>query len=400
MPLTRIAVFGSTGSIGRSTLEVVANLGDRFRVTILAAHHSVDQICTQATRYQPESVVLTDPAAAEKAKKRLGSKFQVLSGPRALIDVLQKTPFDILVMAMSGTEGVGPVLKALAIGKRVALATKEILVAYGAVVMEKLSRSDGELLPIDSELTALHQCLNGKDITTIRRLIITASGGPFWRKGCPPNPTINMVLHHPTWKMGKKITVDSATMMNKGLEVISAVRLFGIPPANVKTVIHPEAVVHSLIEFQDSSVLAQLSYPDMRLPIHYCLTYPERVPSQVPPLRLESLPSLRFFPVPLKRFPCLGLAYKAVRAGPTAPCVLNASNEVAVQAFLKNEISFRSIPAIIRSTLNAHIKSTESNTQGSRLNAPRSMLFLRRVEAWGTEFARGLLGRYHRLKKQ
>ncbi|MEO0070461.1 MAG: 1-deoxy-D-xylulose-5-phosphate reductoisomerase, partial [candidate division WOR-3 bacterium] len=301
---------------------------------------------------------------------------------------------DILIMAMTGTVGLIPVMKALTLGKRVALATKEILVAYGDIVMKTARRYEGELLPVDSELTALYQCLDGKEIKTVRRMILTASGGPFWQRGQPDDVKVSAVLNHPTWKMGKKITVDSATMMNKGLEIISAVRLFGVPFQKVATIIHPESIVHSLIEFQDSAIFAQLSTPDMRLPIHYCLTYPERLPSLVKPLRLEAISSLRFYPIPRRQFPCLALAERALRTGPLATCVLNAANEVAVQAFLQNEIAFKSIPSIIRATLNAfNAQHPKLNTQCPSLNA------LRKVEIWALDFARSQVNRHKRHNK-
>lgn len=390
--LMRVAVFGSTGSIGRLTLEVIAHLSGRLRLVAIAAHHSVEQIRAQVRRYHPSQVVLTDPVAAQIARKKLGPRVQVLTGTQALNEVIESADIDILVMAMTGTGGVIPVLKALTQGKRVALATKELLVAYGDMVLKTARRYRGELLPVDSELTALHQCLDGKDIKAVRRLILTASGGPFWRRGHPSDVTVSAVLRHPTWKMGEKITVDSATMMNKGFEVISAVRLFGIHPLQVATVIHPESIVHSLIEFQDSSISAQLSTPDMRLPIHYCLTYPERLPSLVKPIRLETISCLRFYPASRRQFPCLALAEKALRSGPSATCVLNAANEVAVRAFLHNEIAFGSIPSVIKATLNAHRRSTPSLTKGN-------LASLRKIELWALDYARSQVNRHKRLNK-
>ncbi|MEO0071161.1 MAG: 1-deoxy-D-xylulose-5-phosphate reductoisomerase [candidate division WOR-3 bacterium] len=394
MGQTRVAIFGSTGSIGRSALEVITHLSHRLKLVAIAAHRSVEQICAQAHRYQPSQVVLTDPVAAQTARKMLGTKFQLLTGTQGLKEVVETSNIDILIMAMTGTVGLIPVMKALTLGKRVALATKEILVAYGDIVMKTARRYEGELLPVDSELTALYQCLDGKEIKTVRRMILTASGGPFWQRGQPDDVKVSAVLNHPTWKMGKKITVDSATMMNKGLEIISAVRLFGVPFQKVATIIHPESIVHSLIEFQDSSIFAQLSTPDMRLPIHYCLTYPERLPSLVKPLRLEAISSLRFYPIPRRQFPCLALAERALRTGPLATCVLNAANEVAVQAFLQNEIAFKSIPSIIRATLNAfNAQHPKLNTQCPSLNA------LRKVEIWALDFARSQVNRHKRHNK-
>jgi 1-deoxy-D-xylulose-5-phosphate reductoisomerase len=361
MRKTRIAVFGSTGSIGQSALEVIAHLSDRLKLVAIAAHQSVEQISLQAQKYKPELVILTDPAAAANARSQLNRQIQILTGTKALDRIAESADIDLLIMAMSGTAGISAVLRALRTGKKVALATKEILVAYGELVMKTCRRYRGIILPIDSELAALHQCLEGRDKSTVRRLILTASGGPFWRKGLPKNPALSSVLRHPTWRMGRKITVDSATLMNKGLEVIEAARLFNIKPACIKTVIHPESIVHSMVEFQDGSILAQLSKPDMRLPIQYCLTYPQRLPSLVSPLPFDSITRLRFFPVNYEWFPCLRLAYQALAAGALATCVLNAANEIAVEAFLNRKIAFATIPVIIENTLVACLKQKRKN---------------------------------------
>jgi 1-deoxy-D-xylulose-5-phosphate reductoisomerase len=256
-------------------------------------------------------------------------------------------------MAMSGTGGLLATLAALQKGKRVALATKEILVGYGEPVMRAARRYGGTVLPIDSELSAVHQCLSrevqrtkdkgqrgGPDAAGVRRVILTASGGPFWRTGLPARARVADVLKHPTWSMGRKITVDSATLMNKGLEVIETCRLFGLGPEQVETVIHPQSIVHSLVEFNDGSVLAQLSHPDMRLPLQYCLTWPERLPSLVRPLTLHEVGRLDFHFIRHSDFPCLALAYQALGSGPAATCALNAANQVAVSAFLGGRIPF------------------------------------------------------------
>jgi 1-deoxy-D-xylulose-5-phosphate reductoisomerase len=290
----RIALFGSTGSIGRSTLDVVRHLPDRFEVSVLAANRSVRRICEQAREFRPAQVILTDLAACDAARKALEPEVKVNWGPSALIDAAADRSTDTVVMAMSGTGGLLAVLAALEAGKKVALATKEILVGYGEQVMQTARRRGGTVLPIDSELSAVHQCLSRKgqrtkdkgrsaesDTDGIRRVFLTASGGPFWRTGLPARAGLADVLKHPTWSMGRKITVDSATLMNKGLEVIETCRLFGLRPDQVEPVIHPQSIVHSLVEFVDGSVLAQLSEPDMRLPLQYCLTWPDRVPSLV-----------------------------------------------------------------------------------------------------------------------
>ncbi len=378
-----VAVFGSTGSIGRSALEVINHLQHEVQLVAIAAQQSVNQICAQASRYQPETIIVSDPEAAQKVKDRLGRKYQVLAGIDALVPIAADPKIDIVIMAISGTAGLNATLTALSSGKTVALATKEILVSYGEIVARTARRFQGKILPIDSELAALHQCLAGQEIKSIRRLILTASGGPFWQNGPPKNATIDSVLKHPTWKMGKKITVDSATLMNKGLEVIETVKLFGIPPDKVATVIHPESVVHALAEFVDGSILAQLSRPDMRLPIQYCLTYPRRVPSLVAPLNLTEIKSLHFFPPDTRRFPCLQLAYEALRYGATAPCVLNAANQVAVKAFLNRKIAFELIPDIIEKTLKEHMKKKK--------RARLSLSILQQAERRATDYALKLI---------
>jgi 1-deoxy-D-xylulose-5-phosphate reductoisomerase len=375
-----VAVFGCTGSVGTSALDVIAHLPERFRVSALAAGRSVRRIAAQARRFRPRHVILTDPAACARARQSLGPGFDVGWGPGALLDAATA---DILVMAMSGTAGLLSVIHALERHKRVALATKEVLVAYGEPVMRLARRSRGELLPVDSELSAVHQCLAGRNPGDVRRVILTASGGPFRRSGPPDAATVGQVLRHPTWNMGRKITVDSATMMNKGLEVIETVRLLGIEPGRVETVIHPQSIVHSLVEFRDGAVLAQLSEPDMRLPLQYCLTYPERLPSLARPLSLTDVKRLEFQPLDRKRFPCLDLAYRALAADPAAPCALNAANQVAVEAFLSGKIAFGAIPGIIRATLTAHTARPQARRPGIKR--------LMRVEAWATEHAAGLV---------
>ncbi|MEO0050074.1 MAG: 1-deoxy-D-xylulose-5-phosphate reductoisomerase [candidate division WOR-3 bacterium] len=389
MKKTSVAIFGSTGSIGRSAVDVISHLIDRFQPFCIAAHQAVEQISLQAQRLKPRLVILTDPKAAEIARSKLGRGFKVLAGLKALADVAQSDEVDILIMAMSGTDGLIPVLKALRAGKRVALATKEILVAYGELVMRTARRYKGKILPIDSELCALHQCLDGRDIKAVRSLILTASGGPFWRKGLPEDAKLDEVLNHPTWKMGRKITVDSATLMNKGLEVIETVRLFGVKPEQVKTVIHPESIVHSMVEFVDGALLAQMSNPDMRLSIQYCLTYPERLASPVPPISFENIKPLRFFPVDLDRFPCLKLAYQALKKGPGATCVLNAANEIAVAAFLNHKIAFGKIPVIIAKTLKEHLRQKKARV--STLRA------LRKTENWAKGYALNLIERHRKI---
>jgi len=387
----RIALFGSTGSIGRSTLDVVRHLSNRFEVSVLAANRSVRRICEQAREFRPEQVILNDLRACESARKTLGNQIEVRLGPAAMLDAAAASTTDVVVMAMSGTAGLLAVVAALERGKRVALATKEILVGFGEPVMRLARRHGGTVLPVDSELSAVHQCLTTKgqrtkdkgqrtelDTSAVRRVILTASGGPFWRKGLPSEAKLADVLKHPTWSMGRKITVDSATLMNKGLEVIETCRLFGLRPEQVVPVIHPQSIVHSLVEFNDGSVLAQLSLPDMRLPLQYCLTWPERSPSLARPLDLTRVGRLEFHAVSRDHFPCLNLAYRALAAGPAATCALNAANQVAVEAFIDGSITFGDIPEVISRTLAAVPRSS------FLVPRPPSLTKLLRIESWAT----------------
>jgi 1-deoxy-D-xylulose-5-phosphate reductoisomerase len=347
----QVAVLGSTGSVGRSVLDVIAHLPDRFRVHTLAANSSAAAIVRQARRFRPERVVLTDLAACESARAALSDSYRVEFGVAGLIDAATASAVDIVVMVMSGTAGLLPTLAAAERGKRIALATKELLVGYGEPLMRLARRHRAEVLPIDSELSAVHQCLCAGDIGRVERVLLTASGGPFRRTGPPQRARVDDVLTHPTWQMGRKITVDSATMMNKGLEVIETARLFGLQPERVQAVIHPQSIVHSMVEYRDGSLLAQLSVPDMRLPAQYALTWPDRTPALVRPLRIERGLRLDFEPLDVRRFPCYALARRALESGPVATCALNAANEVAVQAFLAAELELGVIPRIIEHTV-------------------------------------------------
>jgi 1-deoxy-D-xylulose-5-phosphate reductoisomerase len=376
----RVAVFGSTGSIGRSVLDVARHLPGRIEVKALAANRSVKLITRQAREFKAKQVVLTDFDACETARKTLGPRHSVGWGPSPMIDIAASGSIDTVVMAMSGTAGLLAVLSALGHGKRVALATKEILVGFGEHVMRLARRHGGTVLPIDSELAAVHQCLGTRSPGDIRRVILTASGGPFWRTGLPQDASTMDVLRHPTWNMGRKITVDSATMMNKGLEVIETVRLFGLRPEQVEPVIHPQSIVHSLVEFRDGSVLAQLSEPDMHLPIQYCLTFPDRLPSLTRTLDLSGAGRLDFHPINRNRFPCLKLAFRALELGEAGTCCLNAANQVAVEAFLERRIAFGDIPRVIARVL-AELAAT---SQPARPGIAR----LLRLESWAAAAAR------------
>ena len=349
--MKNIAVLGSTGTIGKMTLEVALAYKDKLKVTGLAANNNVDLLTEQIAGFGPKRAVLLDNERCSKLNPQSGT--EVLCGPTALEELASDPALDVLVVAMTGTAAVEAVIAALRAGKRIALATKEILVGFGSFVMDALKEGEGEILPVDSEHNALHQCLDGRDMQTVRRIILTASGGPFLEKdyhGAAPSD----VLAHPTWNMGSRITVDSATLMNKGFEVIEAHYLFDMPEDKIEVVIHPQSTVHSLVEFTDGSVLAQLACPDMRLPIAYALLYPERGTDVIGSLDLTKVGSLEFSRPDKARFPCLNLAYKALRKGGTAPAVLQAADHEAVEQFLEGNLSFEKIGEIVASAIEAH----------------------------------------------
>jgi 1-deoxy-D-xylulose-5-phosphate reductoisomerase len=359
---------------------VIRRLPERLELVSLAAGRSVRRVAAQARRFRAGRVVVAEARACVEARKRLGPGFRVGWGPAALLDAATDPRVDTVVMAMSGTQGLLAVLAALERGKRVCIATKEILVGFGEQLMRAARNHRAEVLPIDSELAAVHQCLAGQ-----RRILLTASGGPFWRTGPPARAALKDVLRHPTWNMGRKITVDSATLMNKGLEVIETVRLFGVRPEQVETVVHPQSVIHSLVEFVDGSVKAQLSSPDMRLPIQYALLWPDRLPSPARFLDLHAVARFDFHPTDAARFPCLGLAYQSLRIGGAAPCVLNAANQVAVEAFLAGRVEFGTIPDIIAAVLTEHA--------GHRQAAHPGIKRLLAAEARATRLADKLVAR-------
>lgn len=351
--LRGVSIIGATGSIGRQTLEIIAHHPDKLRVVALAAGRDVDALSELAARWQPRLVALADQDAA----KACSGKFNcpVLTGIEGFTEIATHPETDIVVVAVPTAKALLPTLSALKAGKRVALATKEVLVSGGHLVTQQLRRS-GELLPIDSEHSALFQCLQGEDVSKVDKLLLTASGGPFRTKPMDElkRVTVEEALAHPTWRMGAKVTVDSATLMNKGLEIIEARWLFGVPAERIEVVIHPQSIIHSLVEFVDGSVKAQLSLPDMRLPIQYALLYPERHPCPIQRLDLTKIGALTFEPPDEVRFPCLRLAKLAVQVGGTMPAVLNAADEIAVNAFLQRKIGFMDIPAIIEAVMERH----------------------------------------------
>jgi 1-deoxy-D-xylulose-5-phosphate reductoisomerase len=355
----RIAVLGSTGSIGVQTLEVIEHLGERCQVVGLATSGNLDRLMEQVRKFEPEVVVEWDEAAAATIRDRKltvrGRPLVVLSGLKGLIELAAWPNADYVVSAVVGTVGLEPLLAALRAGKTVALANKESLTMAGELVMGEAKKHGATLLPVDSEHSAVFQCLQGQERRAVKRLLLTASGGPFYRSQEDLSKvTAAQALAHPTWKMGPKVTIDSATLMNKGLETLEASILFGIPLDQVGVVIHPQSIVHSMVDFVDGTMLAQLSWPDMRLPIQYSLTYPDRLPGCLATLDLPKVKTLDFFEPDFARFPCLTLAREAGMKRGTWPAVLNAADEVAVQAFLRDEIKFTDIAKVVEKTLSKH----------------------------------------------
>jgi 1-deoxy-D-xylulose-5-phosphate reductoisomerase len=354
--MKRLAILGSTGSIGTSTLDVVEAHPDEFKVVALAAGSNLDLLERQVRRFGPPVVSLASEGAARELRRRLAStRTEVTWGSESLTQAAAGSGADTVVSAIVGGAGLLPTMAALSAGKVVALANKESLVMAGELMTATARARGTRILPVDSEHSAIFQCLNGH-LGQVRRIVLTASGGPFRQLPLEAFARITPedALRHPTWSMGKKITIDSATLVNKGLEVIEAHWLFGLPLDRVDVIIHPQSVIHSLVEYVDGSFLAQLGVADMRIPIQYALTYPERRACPAARLALEDLASLTFEAVDRQKFPCLDLAYEAARAGGSLPTVLNAANEVAVRWFLEHRVGFDEIPTIIRKALDAH----------------------------------------------
>jgi 1-deoxy-D-xylulose-5-phosphate reductoisomerase len=353
-----LAILGSTGSIGQSTLAVVAEHPQEFTVTGLAAGRNVELLAAQIGQFHPRLVSVQDEEAGARLRELLppGQNPEILAGPQAAAAVATAPGVDLVVSAMVGAAGLEPTLAAIEAGIPVALANKETLVAAGPLVMAAAREKGVALIPVDSEHSALLQALQGQRREDVKKLWLTASGGPFrsWPAEKLAQVTPAQALRHPNWSMGAKITIDSATMMNKALEVIEASVLFGLPVDQIGVYIHPQSIIHSLVEFLDGSVIAQLGVPDMRLPIAYALTYPRRLPLSGPPLDLGRIAQLTFEEPDLDRFPSLRLGYEAARAGGTMPAVLNAANEVAVAAFLEGHLSFLGIPLVVAETMAAH----------------------------------------------
>ena len=354
--MKKVILLGSSGSIGESTCKVARALPEKMKLVGLGVAKSTDRMLEQAKEFGVKALAVSDPQAAEKVKPRLPQGTQFYPGAEGLARMVEETEADMVLVAIVGTAGLAPALAALRSGKDLAVASKEILVLAGSAVMAEAKKRKKQVLPVDSEHNAIFQCLVGANEKEVRKVILTASGGPFRQSSAQAmeKVTLAQALKHPTWSMGQKITIDSATMFNKGLEMIEAHWLFGLPMRQVDVVVHPQSIVHSLVEFIDGSVLAQLSVTDMCFPIQYAVTYPERMPSGLPPLDLAKLGTLSFEQPDEKRFPALRLAREAGEQGGTLPGVLNAANEVAVEAFLAERISFPRIWGMVEEVMKKH----------------------------------------------
>ncbi len=382
--MRRLAILGSTGSIGQSALAVVDAHSSRLSVVALAAGDNAELLAEQVRRYRPRVAALATSEAIDRLRAcGAESTATLASGAEGLIAVATCPDADIVICASAGTAALEAVLAAIDAGKTIAIANKEILVMAGALVTEAARRQGVAILPIDSEHNAVHQCLHGRQRSEVRRLILTASGGPFRRFTRDELERVSpeQALQHPTWRMGRKITIDSATMMNKGLEVIEAHWLFDVTADQIDVVIHPQSIVHSLVELADGSVIAQLGVTDMRLPIQYACSYPDRWEASLPSLDLARAGQLEFFAPDPERFPCLELAYRALRTGGTLPVVLNAANEIAVEAFLDGKLGFTSIPVVITLAMNGHVVESVSTLET-----------VRRVDSWARTYARERAG--------
>jgi 1-deoxy-D-xylulose-5-phosphate reductoisomerase len=387
----RVAILGSTGSIGRSALAVIAAHPERLRATALAAGRSTAVFADQVERVRPRAVSMATESALADLRRSLDSRTSDRigvwgCGTAGLVEIATQPDVDVVLCASSGTAALEAVLAAIQCGKSIALANKEVLVMAGALVTEAARRHGAAILPVDSEHNAIHQCLHRRSPEEVRRLILTASGGPFrdCTAGALDAVTPEAALSHPTWKMGRKITIDSATLMNKGLEVIEAHWLFGVGAEQIDVVIHPQSVVHSLVELCDGSVIAQLGVTDMRLPIQYAFSYPERWDSALPTLDLARCRTLEFFEPDHGRFPCLGLAYRALAAARSFPIVLNAANESAVAAFLEGRLPFTGIPQLIEQALEAHDRSGAVE--------PAGVAEIRQIDRWTHALCERIIG--------
>jgi 1-deoxy-D-xylulose-5-phosphate reductoisomerase len=357
--MKNVVLLGSTGSIGTSTVKVAEDLPDQIRLLALAAGNNSELLFEQTRRHKPAAISISDPAKAKELQNELGASTRVFSGNEGLLKLATLPAADIVLIAIVGTAGLQPALAAIRAGKDIAVASKEILVMAGEIVMNEARKHGVRVLAVDSEHSAIFQCLDGKPTNFVRKLILTASGGPFrdksfWPKEKFSEITVERALKHPSWIMGKKITIDSATLFNKGLEMIEARWLFDIEMARVGVVVHPQSIVHSMVEFVDGSLIAQLSTPDMCLPIQYALTYPDRAASERVQTNFPKIGTLTFEEPDVERFPAIELARRAGEIGGTLPAVLNAANEIAVEAFVNRKINFPQITETVRRTMDAH----------------------------------------------
>jgi 1-deoxy-D-xylulose-5-phosphate reductoisomerase len=387
--MKRVSILGSTGSVGEQTLDVIAQNADRFSAVALAAGQNIDKLAEQIRAFRPELVSVADEKGAEALRAQVGGDVDIRVGASGLIDVATH-PADQVTAALVGAVGMAPTLAAIRAGRDVGLANKEVMVMAGALVRREVEAHGVTLLPIDSEHSAIFQALAGQRAEDVEKLILTCSGGPFrdaalWPAETLAGASVEAALAHPNWDMGAKITIDSATLMNKGLEVIEARWLFDVPPERVDVVIHPQSIIHSLVEFRDTSVLAQLGLPDMRVPIAVALAHPERVDLDVPRLDLAAIARLDFEAPDRARFPCLDLAYRALKGSEAAPAVLNASNEVAVAAFLDGLIPFGAIADTNGKVLDQHL----SQAKGAIVTELEDVM---QADAWARAQARSALG--------
>ncbi|MCF8240631.1 MAG: 1-deoxy-D-xylulose-5-phosphate reductoisomerase [Melioribacteraceae bacterium] len=364
--MKKICVLGSTGSIGVNTLQVIDEFPGEFEVVGLTVNNNITLLEKQIEKYHPKMVVVRDSRKARDLKKKMGNRCEVLTGDEGLIEITKNLDYDILLSSLVGFAGLSPTIEGIKRNKRIALANKETLVAAGQIIEQLMKKHDAEIIPVDSEHSAIFQCLVGEKNDEILKLILTASGGPFLSKSLDEfnKITVEQALAHPNWKMGNKITIDSATMMNKGLEVIEAHWLFNLPPEKIDVIVHPQSIIHSFVEFIDGSIKAQLSLPDMKLPIQYALSYPHRFDSNFVETKLHEIQNLSFQQPDLNKFRCLQLAYDALDLGGNAACALNAANEIAVNNFLERKISFDRIPDLIEEALNKaeHVSDPDLET--------------------------------------
>jgi len=351
--MKKILILGSTGSIGINTLNVIRKFPDKFIISALTVNKRIDLLEPQIEEFKPELVVVQNKDFAKELKSKIKGKCEVLSGKEGLLYAAANIEYDVLIGAMVGFAGLAPTIEAIKRGKRIALANKETLVVAGELVTELCRKYNAQIIPVDSEHSAIYQCLVGEKDNQVNKLILTASGGPFLNisKETFCNVTVEQALNHPNWNMGNKITIDSASMMNKGLEVIEAHWLFGISKNKIEVIIHPQSIIHSMVEFIDGSIKAQLGLPDMKLPIQYALSFPERLANDFPRISLQEIGTLAFYEPDFNKFECLKIAYEVLETGGVAPCILNAANEVAVEKFLNGQIKFSYIPAIINQAL-------------------------------------------------